>query len=155
MLRGCWFPCMVCLFICWFRPIFSMGSCLKKKVHNGIGAFWTHPPRRRRFFFYLVALFAFWANLPSASSNFGRAFILNKNDQTYSSKRWLSRWSSKQKTEYPIRRRNAHVQRTGLKSKTQTPVSESWVASSMCAMTRQTQLRSTDHVCKCKKHDVA
>ena len=51
---------------------------------------------KKTFFFYLVALFAFWANLPSASSNFGRTFILNKNDQTYSSKRWLSRlvvWS--------------------------------------------------------------
>ena len=37
-------------------------------------------------FFYLVALFAFWANLPSASSNFGRTFILNKNDHVCNDK---------------------------------------------------------------------
>ena len=33
---------------------------------------------------------------------------------------------SKQEIEYPIRRRNAHVQTTGLKTKTQTPLSQSW-----------------------------
>ena len=50
MLQGCWFPFMVCWFICSFRPIFSMGSCLHKGVLLGIRAYWNHPPKKRRRF---------------------------------------------------------------------------------------------------------
>ena len=39
----------------------------------------------------LLELLAFVANLPRASSNFGRAFILKTKDQTYVSRRLLSR----------------------------------------------------------------
>ena len=67
MVQGCWFQFMVCWFICSFRLIFSMGSCLHKGVLLGIRAYWNHSTKkRRRFIHHLLALLAFWANLPSS-----------------------------------------------------------------------------------------
>ena len=139
---------------------------------------------KKRFFFYLVALFAFWANLPSASSNFGRTFILNKNDQTYSSKRWLSRlvvWS-RLRSSFGMYLFNCfHVwsrhcvpvsfgrprTRTSLENcilQCATFLKRSLnrldslfhaLAITMCAITRQAQLRSIHHVCNDKTSTVA
>ena len=113
-LQARWFPFMVRWFICSFRPIFSMGSCLHKCVLLGIRAYWNHPPKKRRRFFTI-----FW-----------HCFLCG--------------------TICPVLQASSAARSFWRKT-----TKHSCVASSMRAMTKQTQLRSIQHACNDKTNTVA
>ena len=125
-----------------FVPFFSWICVFTKALSLEFVRYWNHPPKiKTPFCDYLLALLASWANLPSASSKSGRAFILNKNDQTYSARRWLSRLGGL------VALRSSF----GMYLFSWFPVWSQWFqwASS------QTQLHSIQHVCDDKTNTVA
>ena len=153
MLQGCWFPFMVCWFICSFRPIFSMGfvSSQRRFAWNSC-VLETIRRKKDAVFSPSSGIVCSWANLPNASSKFCRAFVSEQKRpniflQTMvvtSGVQWQDKHSCVASSMCALTRKHSCVASSMRAMTKQNTVA---LASSMCAMTRQTQLRSIQPAC--------
>ena len=123
----------------------------KKKVR-----YWNHPPKKGAVLSLSSRVVGFLGSFARASSKFRRAFILNKKrPNTFLQTMVVTSGGLVAAAKFfryvsflliPLSDHNGFHERV---------LKHSYIASSMCAMTRQTQLHSIQHVCKDKTNTVA
>ena len=138
-------------FICSFRPIFLMGSCLHKGVSLEFVRYWNHPPKKRRRLVTILSrcwVFGLICPVLQASSEQKTTKHIPPDDGCHVW--WFGRGC--EILSVCIFSVDSLSDRNGFHERV---LKHSYIASSMCAMTRQTQLHSIQRVCKDKTNTVA